>query len=140
MARHVSVSSDRDLTRRVALVTGANCGIGAATAIELAARGTAVLLSYLRLTPAGASEGVPPAYAQQRASDATCVLETIRAAGGHAEAVEADLADTAAPAQLLDHAEANAVGERMSIPGSLLGVIFMALLVVPSLLRMFGST
>jgi Flp pilus assembly protein TadB len=37
-------------------------------------------------------------------------------------------------------AEANAVGERMSIPGSLLGVIFMALLVVPSLLRMFGST
>ncbi|MEJ7772554.1 MAG: type II secretion system F family protein [Geodermatophilaceae bacterium] len=37
-------------------------------------------------------------------------------------------------------AEANAVGERMSIPGSLLGVIFMALLVAPSLLRMFGST
>ncbi|GAB2761889.1 hypothetical protein GCM10027020_12750 [Nocardioides salsibiostraticola] len=37
-------------------------------------------------------------------------------------------------------AEANAVGERMSIPGSLLGVIFMALLVAPSLLRMFGAT
>lgn len=37
-------------------------------------------------------------------------------------------------------AEANAVGERMSIPGSLLGVIFMALLVAPSLLRMFGTT
>ena len=36
-------------------------------------------------------------------------------------------------------AEANAVGERMSIPGSLLGVIFMALLVAPSLLRMFNS-
>jgi hypothetical protein len=36
--------------------------------------------------------------------------------------------------------EANAVGERMTIPGSLLGVIFMALLVAPSLLRMFGST
>lgn len=37
-------------------------------------------------------------------------------------------------------AEANAVGERMTIPGSLLGVIFMALLVAPSLLRMFAST
>ncbi|MGH3366955.1 MAG: type II secretion system F family protein [Nocardioidaceae bacterium] len=36
--------------------------------------------------------------------------------------------------------EANAVGERMTIPGSLLGVIFMALLVTPSLLRMFSST
>ena len=36
--------------------------------------------------------------------------------------------------------EANAVGERMSIPGSLLGVIFMALLVAPSLLRMFNNT
>ena len=36
--------------------------------------------------------------------------------------------------------EANAVGERMTIPGSLLGVIFMALLVTPSLLRMFGAT
>lgn len=35
--------------------------------------------------------------------------------------------------------EANAIGERMTIPGSLLGVIFMALLVTPSLLRMFGA-
>ena len=39
-----------------------------------------------------------------------------------------------------DDAEANAVGERMTIPGSLLGVVFMALLVAPSLLRMFGNT
>ncbi len=37
-------------------------------------------------------------------------------------------------------AEANATGERMTIPGSLLGVIFMALLVAPSLLRMFSNT
>ncbi|MFT4261944.1 MAG: type II secretion system F family protein [Nocardioides sp.] len=37
-------------------------------------------------------------------------------------------------------AEANAVGERMTIPGSLLGVIFLALLVAPSLLRMFSNT
>jgi hypothetical protein len=40
---------------------------------------------------------------------------------------------------MLNHeiTEANAVGERMSIPGSLLGVIFMALLVAPALLRLF---
>ena len=37
-------------------------------------------------------------------------------------------------------ADANAVGERMSIPGSLLGVVFMALMVAPSLLRMLGTT
>ena len=37
-------------------------------------------------------------------------------------------------------AKANAVGERMSIPGCLLGVIFMALLVAPALLRMFSNT
>lgn len=37
-------------------------------------------------------------------------------------------------------AGANAVGERMTIPGSLLGVVFMALLVAPSLLRMFSNT
>ncbi|MFO6453408.1 MULTISPECIES: type II secretion system F family protein [unclassified Aeromicrobium] len=37
-------------------------------------------------------------------------------------------------------AEANAIGERMTIPGSLLGVIFMALLVTPALLRMFTNT
>jgi Flp pilus assembly protein TadB len=37
-------------------------------------------------------------------------------------------------------ADANAVGERMSIPGSLLGVVFMALMVAPSLLRMLDTT
>jgi hypothetical protein len=36
--------------------------------------------------------------------------------------------------------QANDVGERMTIPGSLLGVIFMALLVAPALLRMFSTT
>jgi pilus assembly protein TadC len=37
-----------------------------------------------------------------------------------------------------DLAEANAVGERLSIPGSLLGVVFMALLLAPALLRMLA--
>jgi hypothetical protein len=37
-------------------------------------------------------------------------------------------------------AKANAVAERMYIPGSLVGVIFMALLVAPALLRVIGGT
>lgn len=37
-------------------------------------------------------------------------------------------------------AKANAIAERMYIPGSLVGVIFMALLIAPSLLRVIGST
>lgn len=36
-------------------------------------------------------------------------------------------------------AKANAVGERMSIPMSLLGVIFMVILIAPSLLRVLGG-
>lgn len=37
-------------------------------------------------------------------------------------------------------AKANAIAERMYIPGSLVGVIFMALLVAPSLLRVMGGS
>lgn len=94
-----------DLTGRVALVTGANCGIGAATAIELAARGASVLATYLRLRKADEEDGVPPTYAEQRARDADWVVARIRAAGGRSLAVEADLADCAAVAPLFDAAE-----------------------------------
>jgi 3-oxoacyl-[acyl-carrier protein] reductase len=91
------------MTGRVALVTGGNCGIGAATAVELARRGAAVLLTYLRMP---ADPGGEAAYNAQRAAGAAPVVDAIRAAGGRAEAIEADLADPAAPARLFDAAEA----------------------------------
>ena len=39
-----------------------------------------------------------------------------------------------------EKAQANEVGERMTIPMSLLGVIFLAILVAPALLRVMGGT
>lgn len=88
----------------VAVVTGANHGIGAATAHALARRGVAVLLTYLRLDdPPDA--GTPQTYREQRASSADAVVDAIRSAGGRAVAVEADLTHPGTPAVLFDTAE-----------------------------------
>jgi 3-oxoacyl-[acyl-carrier protein] reductase len=89
----------------VAIVTGANHGIGAATGQALAANGVRVLLSYVRLRDP-VEAGLPDVYRSHRARDAGWVVESIRQAGGHAEAVEADLRDPATPAALFDAAEA----------------------------------
>jgi 3-oxoacyl-[acyl-carrier protein] reductase len=96
------------LDGRVALVTGANQGIGAATARALAAQGVAVLLTYLRLDPREHADEVayPPEYGRLRATSAAGVADRIREGGGTAESVEADLADPTLPALLFDHAEA----------------------------------
>lgn len=97
-------SSPPDLHGRVAVVTGANSGIGAATARALARRGTAVLATYLRLDDLR-DPAVPAAYSTTRARTADHVVAAIRAEGGRAVAVEADLADPAVPAALFDAAE-----------------------------------
>ena len=93
-----------DLTGHVALVTGANHGIGAATARTLAACRAAVLLTYLR---SGQAEGAetPDAYRQQRAASADEVVREIEAAGGMSLAVEADLTDPTTAVTLFDLAE-----------------------------------
>ena len=90
---------------RIAIVTGANHGIGAATAVALAGSGARVLVSYLRVDD-GAEDGPPEAYRVNRAGDASGVVRAIADAGGRAEAVEADLRDPATPAKLFDAAEA----------------------------------
>jgi 3-oxoacyl-[acyl-carrier protein] reductase len=94
-----------DLRGHVALVTGANHGIGAATACALAACGAGVALTYLRLRDEP-DPGIPEAYRSRRARGAGPVVEAIRGAGGRAIAVEADLADPATPDRLFDAAEA----------------------------------
>lgn len=90
---------------RVALVTGANHGIGAATAQALAANGAHVFLSYWRVNDPP-DDGIPDVYRAHRAGDAAWVVDAIRQAGGQAEAMEADLRAPTTPTVLIDAAEA----------------------------------
>jgi 3-oxoacyl-[acyl-carrier protein] reductase len=87
-----------------AIVTGANHGIGAAAAVALGRHGCAVLCAFLAIEDP-ADPGTPQAYRDYRVRDAGPVAAQIRADGGRAVAVEADLSDPAAPARLFDAAE-----------------------------------
>ena len=93
-----------NLRGHVALVTGANHGIGAATAQTLAACGAAVVVSYLRIPDPG-NAAVPEKYRKNRAMDAANVLAAIEMQGGRAVAVEADLAEPKTSERLFDTAE-----------------------------------
>jgi 3-oxoacyl-[acyl-carrier protein] reductase len=68
------VGSQRPLAGRTALVTGASRGIGRAVALRLAAAGASVAVNYVRDGAAAAD-----------------VVAAVRAGGGHAVAVRADL-------------------------------------------------
>ena len=70
---------------RVALVTGGSRGIGRAVCMELAQRGHRVAVNYAR-----------------RSDAASEVVETIRAAGGEAVAIGADVSDADAVSRLFD--------------------------------------
>ena len=104
MSAHAE-SNPYDLTGRIALVTGANMGIGAATAELLARRGAAVLVAYLSMHDPEDDATFPPRYRKARSRDGSGVVDAIRREGGRAEAIEIDLTDEAAPAKLLERAE-----------------------------------
>ena len=92
------------MNEHIAIVTGANHGIGAATAVALARQGCAVVCAFWRvhddLDPA-----VPQAYRDHRVGGADAVVAEIEAAGGRGVATEADLSDPATPGILFDLAE-----------------------------------
>ena len=74
-------------TQRCAIITGSSKGIGAAVAERLARDGLAVVVNYVSGAPA-----------------ADALVERIRAAGGRAIAVQADVSDPLAVASLLAQA------------------------------------
>jgi len=91
---------DTGLQGKVALITGANHGIGAATAEALAAEGAAVFITYMRIGPATAFDA--STYHEHRAQNADQIVDAIRSRGGRVEALELDLADAEAVPLLFD--------------------------------------
>jgi len=106
---------DTGLKNKVVLVTGANHGIGAATAKAFAAEGAKVFISYLRLSPEyygisgeeakKATAPGMPFYHAMRTKSADEVVQEIRELGGQAEAWEANLVEPLTIVQLFNQVE-----------------------------------
>ncbi len=107
---------DPQLTDKTVLITGANHGIGAATARAFAVQGAKVFLSYFREPTPYSEEELAAARAEAVGGDklyrayqhqtADGLIQEIRSAGGKAVGMEADLGDIANVPRLLDACEA----------------------------------
>jgi 3-oxoacyl-[acyl-carrier protein] reductase len=107
---------DPQLAGKVVLVTGANHGIGAATARAFAAQGAKVGITYWReqvrysgeelAQAAKAGIGGEPLYSAELQRDGELVAEEIRAGGGNAAALALDLGASANIPRLFDWCEA----------------------------------
>ena len=107
---------DPGIKDKTALVTGANHGIGAATAKALAAQGAKVFIAYYRAEPpysadelraaAQAGTGGDRLYRAQQQQTAERLIAEIESAGGAAAALELDLSAPEAAVQLLDRCAA----------------------------------
>lgn len=107
---------DTDLKDKVVIVTGANHGIGAATAMAFAGEGAKVFITYLRLSPSAyggvdeeeAGRAVEPGrayYYKTLTRSADAVMKDIRDSGGKCVSWEANLADPKNIPELFDRAE-----------------------------------
>lgn len=106
----------KGLRDKTVLITGANHGIGAATARAFGAEGARVFVSFYRPPRVGLAEepalleqataGGPELYAARQQQSGELVVEEIRSHGGEATALEVDLTDPANIALLFDRCEA----------------------------------
>ena len=111
---------DPELQDRTILITGANHGIGAATARAFASHGAKVFIAYFRDASPHSEEELRAArlagvggdllYRAMQQRNADSLLQEIRRAGGRAVAYEADLSDSAQIPALFDRCEAELGG------------------------------
>lgn len=107
---------DPELDGKVALITGANHGIGGATALAFAAQRAKVFIAFYRVPCRYSEEALEQAHAVGVGGDALYrarqqqsaepLLQQIRSRGGDAYAYEADLGNPANVGVLFDRCEA----------------------------------